>query len=626
MTSYDVLKDFEKQLKENIDNMSNDDIERYNVLLNDLYLKLFYNNEAQGPMTNNVFLDKPWVNNYRDVPLKIINLFDTLYDNFKNTVENGNDEKCIFVPSQGNFNGQELLDMTDKFSTGLQKIGIDVGDNIGLVVNSSIEQPVSLLSASKIGACAMYLDFTKSVDDIKGYIEAADSKILMIDEMFLGMEPYINVNNVPVIVLNTKNDYNDGHYISFDRVLDMGKDKKVKEVDKIFERPVAIIFSSGTTGKAKPIIHNNYSVNMAAQKMLFTDFDLNSNSVMLQTVPPHIGLGLITTLYTSLVSGTKLYFIQAPGPKESVMMTTEFIKNFKTFLKDNNLSFDTKLTLFSAPMFYRAICNFLGDAEDLSFINGMLAAGSKMSADELKMMEDFFKSKNCNIRVCNAYGQNENAGAVSSNINKANAYGSGGIPVIGTEVKVINDNNEILGVYEEGEFVVQTPSQFIGYNKMDEMTKKQMIELKDGNTYFKTNDIGYMDCDGFLWITGRKTRVMIIDDCKVPVDLVEAKIRMSKYVKDCAMVPLKVGETDMDNPVLFLSILDEYKDSISWVDIYNELQKTIYKLNDLEMPNEVLYLEDIPALSSGKHDYVNLENMAKNKNETKQLVLRKESV
>ena len=73
-----------------------------------------------------------------------------------------------------------------------------------LIVNCSIEEPVSLLAASKIGACAMYLDFTKSIDDLKKYIDSCSPKVLMIDEMFLGMEPFINNNKLPVIVLNSK--------------------------------------------------------------------------------------------------------------------------------------------------------------------------------------------------------------------------------------------------------------------------------------------------------------------------------------------------------------------------------------------------------------------------------------
>ena len=624
MNSYDIFNYFNKQLNNNIHNMSKEDINRYEIFLKDLYLKSFYDNTILGPMQNNIFISKPWINNYRNIPFKCLDLFSTLYNNFKDTISNETEEKNIFVSSQGNFSNKELLDMTDKFASGLQKKGIDVNDNICLIANCSIEEPVSLLAASKIGACAMYLDFTKSIDDLKTYIDACSPKIIMIDELFLGMEPYINTNKLPVIILNSKKKYSNDHYFSFEEILKLGNSKEINEPNQKFDRPVAVIFSSGTTGKAKPIVHNNYSINMAAQKMLYTDYEFGNNTIMLETVPPHIGLGLITTLYTSLISNTKIYFIQAPGPKESVIMTTDFIKKFPKFIKDNNLNSNTKLTIFSAPMFYRAICNFLNDANDLSFINGMLAAGSKMSTDELKMMESFFKSKNCNIKVCNAYGQNENAGAISSNTNKSNIYGSGGFPVIGTTVRIINNNNEFLDINEEGEIIVQTPSQFIEYQNMKEMTSKQMIRLSDGKEYFKTNDIGYIDKLGYLWITGRKTRVMIIEDCKVSVDLVENKIRMSKYVKDCAILPLKINKTDMDSPILFLVLKEKYKNIIKWEDINNELEKSIYKLNQLEIPSDIIYLNDIPTLSSGKTDYLMLEEIINKRKNVKKLTLKKD--
>lgn len=608
MKTYEILDYFNKQLEANKHNMTEEDIKRYEIFLRDIYLKLFYEGTTLGPMQNDIFITKPWVNNYRSVPFVKLDLFSTLYDNFKKTIQSDDNEKRFFGSNKKIFSGKELLDLTDKFASGLQKKGVN-NDNICLIANCSIEVPVSLLAASKIGACAMYLDFTKSIDDLKSYIDSSKPKFLMIDELFLGMEPYINENKIPVIIINSKNKYENTHYISFEEIIKLGNDKIIKPPQNSFDRPVAVIFSSGTTGKAKPIKHSNYAINMAAQKMFFTDFKFGKDTIMLETVPPHIGLGLITTLYTSLVSNTKIYFIQAPGPKESVMMTTEFIKNFHNFIKNNNLNPDTKLTIFAAPMFYRAICNLLSKVKDLSFINGMLAAGSKLFKDELKQMEEFFKLRECYIKICDAYGQNENAGAISTNTNEANTYGSGGIPVIGTTVRIIDENNNFLAPNEEGEIVVQTPSQFIGYQNMEQKTREQMIKLPDGNIYFRTNDIGYIDDNGCLWIKDRKTRVMIIDDCKVPVDIVEEKIRTSKYVKDCAILPLKIDKKDMNVPILFLVLKDKYKNIVDWSVIEEDLIQRQHQLNNNEKPNEIIFLEELPTLSSGKTDYITLEKI-----------------
>ena len=98
---------------------------------------------------------------------------------------------------------------------------------------------------------------------------------------------------------------------------------------------------------------------------------------------------------------------------------------------------------------------------------------------------------------------------------------------------------------------------------------------------------------------------------------------MSKFIKDCAILPLKINQTDMDVPILFLVLHDKYKDTIDWSMIDNELKNSIYRLNELEKPYDIIYLDEIPSLSSGKTDYIALERIINQKENVKKLTLKK---
>jgi len=242
-----------------------------------------------------------------------------------------------------------------------------------------------------------------------------------------------------------------------------------------------------------------------------------------------------------------------------------------------------------------------------------LAAGSKMSEAELLQFSDFLQERNCNVPICNGYGQNEMGGAVTLNTNTHNVNGSAGFPVVSSNIAIVNpDTLELLKYNETGLVVEQSECQMLYYENMPELTQKANIQLKDGSQWFNTNDLGYIDENGFLYITGRITRVIIKFDHKIPLDGIESKMRTHKAVKECAVVVKR--DNEKESAIAFISLKPEYKTLYSnGRKLYDELQKTEFALMPLEECDEFIILEELPYMANGKVNYRALEEEAQKK-------------
>ena len=128
------------------------------------------------------------------------------------------------------------------------------------------------------------------------------------------------------------------------------------------------------------------------------------------------------------------------------------------------------------------------------------------------------------------------------------------------------------------------------------------VKDSNGQMWFDTNDIGYIDDDGFLFITGRTSRLIIRFDQKVSLDKMESKIRMSKYVKDVGVISLHHKPYDLTNA--FVTLNDEYStENVSPEMIIESIQSSPNALTELESLDKLYIMDSLPYLLSGKIDY-----------------------
>lgn len=561
--------------------------------------------EKQAPLTGNIFIDKPWTVNYPDKPKVVINIEETAYNTFSQTANEHLKDIAIVLPDSNEiYTYEELLSLIDRTASSLAQLGITKDSLIVGMLNSTIEEPIFFLAANKIGAKIKFVDYAKNMSEVLKSIEAQPVDLIVTDEMMLPMEPTLNKRKIQTIICGTHRIYDRGHYLSFYEMLKKYPEKEPIASEYEENKPKLIINSSGTTGTAKPIVHTDKSINASAQKMLFSNYPIEKGNVIMKIIPPQIGLGIITTLYTTLISGTPVVLVRGANIDDTITNSIYFIQHFKTFLEKYNLPKDTKLVLFASPMYYRAIINN-PLIEDMSFMSGMLAAGSKMTKEELELLHMEAQKKNCQTPITNGYGQNEMGGAVALNDPMHNEDGSAGYPVIGTNIRIVDQITlEDVKPHEQGKILEQSESAFLSYGDSKELTQKAFITLPDGSVWFDTNDIGYMTETGFLYITGRTTRVIIRNDLKIPLETIEEKIKVAPFIEECGAIVTEQGSSQ-ERMEVFITIKPEFAIDI---DEKEAIKLIIEKelLSDFEIPDSIHLLPEMPHLSSGKIDYQTL--------------------
>ena len=550
-------------------------------------------------------IDKPWLKYYGEETTHKIDLCDTIYNNFLK-IANKKPDSLAFIDFKTGLKTtySQLLQQADDFANSLAAMGIGNCNKIGVLGFNSLVDPVAVLGSNKIGSTVIFVDPNGGVPEIAKNVDSLD--ILVLENIFAEMESAINQREIPVIVYGENSVSFRPNCIDYKCFIDKGSNYNISPSEYEGERPSLVVFSSGSTGAPKPIVHSDYTVNAAVQKMLYSDFPLTEDNFLIKAIPSHIGLGVITTMLTALLAG--IPYIQLKGFPDPVLdllgETNDLISNYKQWLAENGFDTNSNLLLFAAPIFAKFMMKEIDRFDDLSFLSGILLGGSKMTKEELDLMDTVFSAKGLKTPVCNGYGQNEMAGAVSLNTVSHNKNGSAGYPVYNTNIRIVDRYTlDDVPFNTVGQILEQSDSRFLYYLGMPEKTEKAKITLSDGSEWYDSTDLGYMDEDGFLFITGRTTRVVIKADHKVSMDVIEEKIRKIDFVREVAIVP-SVVEGDV---IAFLCL----NKAISADKIMDLLNTEQVGLSIFEVPARVKIVDELPRMNNGKVDYMKLEKIAK---------------
>ena len=545
-------------------------------------------------------IDKPWLRYYSST--KRLEKTKSIYEHYKK-LSNRHPDDIAFVDYRSGYkitHGQ-LLNEVDSLAVALAQNGFNSSSLIGVLGFNCNVDPIALLAVNKIGATLKFVDPDNNPMGMASNI--VDLDLLILENVFLPLEPMINAKVIPVVIYGEYSEPARENCIRYDNYIDSSKSNSddYLSYDGTPDNPALIIYSSGSTGVAKPIIHSNRTVLSAVDKILNSDFPLNSENVVIKAIPCHIGLGSITTMITALLSG--MTYIQLKGLPEPVEglanETVEIISNYRQWMNENGLDSTKGLLLFAAPYFADFIVKSIGDIDDLSFVRGILLGGAKMEKESLDVMEAALSHKGLSVPICNGYGQNEMAGAVALNTVHHNKNGSAGYPVMDLNIKVIDrETLEEVPYNQIGLIVEQSSSAFLRYHNLRELTEKTKITLPDKSVWYDSNDLGYIDKDGFVFITGRTNRVIIRADHKISLTAIEEKINTLDIVDSVAVV-----SNSKNKVIVFISTAVD-KETVE-IAIKSNVNLTAY-----EMPDIFIVVDEIPRMNNGKVDYQTLEKQA----------------
>ncbi len=427
-------------------------------------------------------------------------------------------------------------------SSVLINLGIEKGDRIAIFSENRPEWAAAYFGIISCGGVILPLDVKLTYSELRFILNDSQAKAIFVSggliEMVDRLRP--DLKHLKNIILLDKSPRAD--LIQLSKL----RPHRGKERDRpIYPEDTAIIvYTSGTTGLAKGV-ELSYK-NLLYQAVEFSEIIRSTPKERLLSVLPlnhmlEITGGLIAPLYagscvtycdtlktttllplmketgtTAMISVPLVLKLIHSGIMRKVAKLTPFRQRaFRALLSVSTLLLRFKIR--PGRIFFRSIHKEFGGR-----LHTFISGGAPLDIGvEIDMNAIGF-------RILQGYGLTETAPVISVNTFTDNRFGSVGKPLPGIEVMILKERRDDT----EGEILTRGPHVMKGYFRNPEKTAEA---IRDG--WFHTGDLGYLDKDGFLYISGRiKNMIILGGGKKVFPEEVEAVIGQSPYIKElCVM-------------------------------------------------------------------------------------------
>jgi acyl-CoA synthetase (AMP-forming)/AMP-acid ligase II len=431
--------------------------------------------------------------------------------------------RTALVDGERRLSWEEFERDTARAANGLKELGLNAGDRVALLMDNSLEMVVTLFGILRSGCVAVPLNISIADSAVAGMIENAAARALFasgrhcarIDSLRATSRAVARAQRVGLGAGSP--DWND-----FERWLRSQPPQWNIRVEP--EQGCNIIYSSGTTGVPKGIVHTHacrmhWAVDLALQ------LRYRSDCVTLCSLGLFSNISWVAMLCTALVGGTMVVMPAFTAAAAIELMARQKVSH-GTFVPLQ------LARLLAAPGL---------EHYDLSSLDTLMCCGSPLP---LEVKREFPERFGC--RLIELYGLTEGLCTILSPEDFAAKIESVGKPFLGTDLRIIAEDGRELPAGQTGEIVGLGPLLMSGYYGNDAASSEATWTDAEGRRWLRTGDLGRLDADGFLYIVDRKKDMILSGGQNIyPADI-EAVMRMHPQVSDVAVVGVRSvqwGET-----------------------------------------------------------------------------------
>ena len=559
-------------------------------------------------MTGYPYLDKPWNSYYKESAFSKDKPKRTVYKEvLSNNFNYPHDLALEYFGAKINFD--KFFKNVDKAAKAFAEYGVKKGDFVTICSAGNPEMVYAFYALSKMGAVvnmmAPFFDKEGMIDRIS---DCESDIMIVMSDFYDKVKDTIHKSRIKeVIIIPTLNSsplrFVSKKYkpegVNDERLWnDFIKDGKGHEIPDTVpyekDMPLAMVYSSGTTGAAKGILLSNDSFQNSVQAYASLHVDLSRQNKFYQMVPPWYSTGLSTSIHLPLTYGVSLFM--DPRFKRDV-----FVKN----VIKNKINY----TVGPTSMYEGFLDKKLVGNSDLSHFVYPFEGGEPLKEELEEQIENVFREHGSSAKIYLAYGQCECGAAVTTQTQGDEfTPGSSGVPIPGVIVNAFDDNHNKLPYYEKGEIYVDTPCGMLGYYRNPEANKEYFYVDSDGVKWNRTGDIGYVNEKGEMFILGRANDYTMVDGNKVYNFDVESIVMELPEINICDVLPKK-NEDGTESLALHIVFEDSFEKSlingeVSLDDEFDKIAESIYAKTDNAnmVPTEFKVRKDFPYAGSGKRD------------------------
>ena len=478
----------------------------------------------------------------------------------------------FFFDENRSYTVEETYTEVIAIANALHRFGVKQGDLIALRTTRSLDCALIMLATQALGAVALMCDgHARAENFIKDSgVEITPNYVITNENADMGISSNGNwqvIDWVKRTEVALKIGYPARH------------EKMEFEPISNVHAPAMVIFTSGSTGKSKGVTLSQYNylnhiLNYSKAGSYFAD------DVSMELLPLHHVFGL-TVIWMGLVKGYCTFF-----PKNTeVEYIAECVEKHKITRLDG------------VPTFAYALATYV---EQNSMDTASLRTGVLGGAPSTREQFNYIEST-LGLTLVPVYGMSECIGisgtpytdhveARSSSVGKF-------LPMC--QGYILNEEGEEVAQGQEGEICVICPAVMIGYYN-DEAETKNAIDEK-GRLH--TGDLGYLDEQGYLHVSGRKKEIIIRNGHNISVGKIEQALLSIPEIYAAAVVGIKDKICD-EVPMSLITLKNGAE--ISEEQVLECLRK---KLAKNELPTKIKIVESLPMTSSGKVDKMKIKEL-----------------
>lgn len=541
-------------------------------------------------------MEKPWLNNYpKGVPANIDpDAYPSLIAMLDETFQKYADLPAFYFMGKM-LTFRQVDELSNDFGAYLQSRGLNPGDRIALMMPNMIQYPIALFGALKAGLIIVNTNPLYTPREMRHQFVDSGAKAILIAENFAAnLEQILGDTSIKTILLTSIGEmlgfkgkivnfvvrkvkkmvpkHHLVNTVSFTEALRQGKKFTLKRSEGSGEDTIILQYTGGTTGVSKGamLTNRNLVANMQQIRGIMSPKLREAEEVALCPLPLyHIFAFTVNCLAIMSVGGSNVLIVNARD-------LPALIKEWRTYKPSVVTGINTLFNaLLNNPEFSK-----------LDFSALKIACGGGMAVQRA-VAERWQQATG--VQLTEGFGMTESSPVITCNpVNEPARLGSIGVPAPSTDVRIVDDNGQVLAAGEVGEIQAKGPQIMKGYWQRPEETANT---IKDG--WLCTGDLGFMHADGFFQIVDRKKDMILVSGFNVYPNEVEDVLAMHPKILEAAAV----GVPDEKSGEVVKVFIVKKDSSLTEEEVLAHCRAN---LTGYKVPKHVVFKSELPKTNVGK--------------------------
>jgi cyclohexanecarboxylate-CoA ligase len=491
-------------------------------------------------------------------------------------------DKALVTDGTVTLTYRELRDSALRLAGGLRQLGVSAGDRVAVQLPSWAEFMQISLALTRVGAIMVPIMPIYRSDDVGYVLRDAGVRTAITCGTFRGFD-------YPAMYQSLRASCPDLRDLIVARG-DGTEPAGAVRLEDLFsgpgtgpvepgsvsgpDDPFVIVYSSGTTARPKGCLHT-FNTFGCGSRMLARAFGYSGQDIQFNPSPITHTTGLITGFLLPLMHGASVHLMEAWEPRAGLADIAKF---------------HTTAAVTATAFLQMLMDAYDPDQHDPSSMRLWVAAGSPIPSAFVRRAQAVLPR----LRVLSLYGRTENAVTTTCTVDDdpERSVTSDGKALPGTSVKIVDDDGREVPRGEQGDIAYKGPMHMLEYINNPEETRK--LFTPDGHS--RSGDLGVMDADGYVRVTGRMKDIVIRGGLNISVRQIEDQLTAHPAVRAVAAVGMP--DENLGERLCCYVVLNDGHETLALPEVSEYLLAQGLAIQ--KVPERLEIVPELPMTATGK--------------------------